>query len=66
MDVSGDPLHYFHANPTVDDLIAQQRKEPMREPRILLDDFCQRTSQSNCSWPPFGCGAGITRPIAPT
>jgi hypothetical protein len=41
MDVSGDPLHYFHANPTVDDLIAQQRKEPMREPRILLGDFAR-------------------------
>jgi hypothetical protein len=39
MEGSNDPRHDFYANPTVDELIAQQRKEPIRDPRILLGDF---------------------------
>jgi len=39
MDQSNDPRHDFYANPTVDELIAQQRKEPIRDPRSLLGDF---------------------------
>jgi len=39
MDRSNDPRHDFYANPTVDELIAQQRKEPIRDPRTLLGDF---------------------------
>ena len=39
MDRSNDPRHDFYANPTVDELIAQQRKEPIRDPRVLLGDF---------------------------
>ena len=39
MDRSNDPRHDFYAYPTVDELIAQQGKEPIRDPRILLGDF---------------------------
>jgi hypothetical protein len=39
MEASNDPRHNFYANPTVDELIAQQRKEPIRDPRSLLGDF---------------------------
>jgi hypothetical protein len=39
MERSNDPRHDFYANPTVDELIAQQRREPIRDPRTLLGDF---------------------------
>jgi hypothetical protein len=39
MEESNDPRQNFYANPTVDELIAQQGKEPIRDPRILLGDF---------------------------
>ena len=39
MERSPDPCHDFYANPTVDELIAQQRIEPIRDPTILLGDF---------------------------
>jgi hypothetical protein len=39
MQGSNDPRHDFHANPTVDELIAQQRKEPIRDPQIFLGDL---------------------------
>ena len=39
MERSNDPRHDFYASPTVEELIAQQRKEPIRDPRTLLGDF---------------------------
>ena len=39
MDKENDPRYNFHANPTVDELIAQQGKGPIRDPKILLGDF---------------------------
>ena len=39
MDKCNDPRCDFHANPTVDELIAQQGKGPDGDPRILLGDF---------------------------
>jgi hypothetical protein len=39
MDRSNDTRQNFYANPTVDELIAQQGKEPIRDPRSLLGDF---------------------------
>jgi hypothetical protein len=39
MDQSNDPRYNFDANPTVDELIAQQGKGPVNDPKILLGDF---------------------------
>ena len=39
MDKCNDPRHDFYANPTVDELIAQQGKGPVSDTRILLGDF---------------------------
>ena len=39
MDESNDPRYNFDANPSVDELIAQQGKGPISDPRILLGDF---------------------------
>ena len=39
MKRSNDPRHDFYGNPTVDELIAQQRQEPIPDPRVLLGDF---------------------------
>jgi hypothetical protein len=39
MDTSKDPRSNFYANPSVDELIAQQGKEPIRDPNVLLGDF---------------------------
>jgi hypothetical protein len=39
MEWSTDPRHGFYADPTVDELIAQQRKEPIRDPRLPPGDF---------------------------
>ena len=39
MDRSNDPRYNFHASPTVDELIAQQGKGPIHDPRVLLGDF---------------------------
>jgi hypothetical protein len=39
MDRSDDPRYDFDANPTVDELIAQQGKGPIRDPRTLLGDL---------------------------
>jgi len=42
MDISSDPRFNFEANPTMDELIAQQGKGPITNPTIPLGDF----------WPP--------------
>jgi hypothetical protein len=39
METCNDLRHNFYANPTVDELTAQQRKEPICDPRSLLGDF---------------------------
>jgi hypothetical protein len=39
MDKSNDPRYNFDANPTVDELIAQQGKGPIGDPRTLLGDL---------------------------
>jgi hypothetical protein len=39
MDRSKDPRYNFCANPTVDELIIQQGKGPVRNPRVLLGDL---------------------------
>ena len=39
MDTSKDPRSNFYASPSVDELIAQQGKEPIRDPNVLLGDF---------------------------
>ena len=39
MDISSDPRFNFEANPTVDELIAQQGKGLITDPTILLGDF---------------------------
>jgi hypothetical protein len=39
MDKSNDPRYNFDANPTVDELIAQQGKGPISDPMALLGDF---------------------------
>jgi len=39
MDRSNDPRYNFDANPTVDELIAQQGKGPIGDPRTLLGDL---------------------------
>jgi hypothetical protein len=39
MDKSNDPRHNFYANPTVEELIAQQAKGPISDPVALLGDF---------------------------
>ena len=39
MDKCNDPSHNFYADPTLDELIAQQGKGPVRDPRTLLGDF---------------------------
>ena len=39
MDKSNDPRNNFNATPTVDELIAQQGKGPIKGPKILLGDF---------------------------
>jgi hypothetical protein len=39
MDKSNDPRFNFDANPTLDELIAQQGKGPIVDPTILLGDF---------------------------
>ena len=36
---SNDPRDNFDADPTVDELIAQQGKGPISDPKILLGDF---------------------------
>jgi hypothetical protein len=38
MEKSNDPRYNFDANPTVDELIAQQGKGPIGDSRILLGD----------------------------
>lgn len=39
LDRSNDPRYNFYANPTVDELIAQQGKGPIDDPKILVGDF---------------------------
>jgi len=39
MDNSNDPRDNFYASPTLEELIAQQGKGPIRDPKILLGDF---------------------------
>jgi hypothetical protein len=39
LDKSNDPRYNFYASPTVDELIAQQGKGPLSDPKILLGDF---------------------------
>ena len=39
MDKANDPRFNFDANPTVDELIAQQGKSPIKDPRSLMGDF---------------------------
>ena len=39
MDRSNDPGYNFHATPTVDELMAQQGKSALRDPKFLLGDF---------------------------
>ena len=39
MDRSNDPRYNFDANPTVDELIAQQGKGPVGDPSTLLGDL---------------------------
>lgn len=39
MDKANDPRFNFDANPTVDELIAQQGKSPIIDPRSLMGDF---------------------------
>ena len=39
-ELPGDtPRFNFDANPTVDELIAQQGKSPIKDPRSLMGDF---------------------------
>ena len=38
-DTQKDPRHNFFPNPTLDELIAQQRKGPITDIRILYGDF---------------------------
>lgn len=40
MDKVNDPRFNFDASPTVDELIAQQGKNSIKDPRSLLGDFC--------------------------
>ena len=40
MPDSNDPRHNFYATPTLDELVAQQGKSPLRDPNVLLGDFC--------------------------
>jgi hypothetical protein len=39
MNRSNDPRDDFHASPTVAELIAQQGKGPLSDPKVLLGDF---------------------------
>jgi hypothetical protein len=39
MKESNDPRHNFDADPSVDELIAQQGKHPLADPKVLLGDF---------------------------
>ena len=39
MDQSNDPRYNFYASPLVDELIAQQAKKTIADPRTLLGDF---------------------------
>lgn len=39
MKESNDPRHNFDADPSVDELIAQQGKYPLADPKVLLGDF---------------------------
>lgn len=39
MEPPSDPRDNFNASPTVDELIAQQGKGPIRDPSVLLGDF---------------------------
>ena len=39
MDKLNDPRYNFDASPSLDELIAQQAKEPIRDPKTLLGDF---------------------------
>jgi hypothetical protein len=39
MNKSNDPRYNFNANPSVDELIAQQGKGPIHDPKVLLGEF---------------------------
>lgn len=39
MEKSNDPRKNFDANPTADELVAQQGKGPIKDPRVLFGDF---------------------------
>ncbi len=39
MDRSNDPRYDFNANPTIEELLAQQGKGPISDPTVLLGDF---------------------------
>ena len=39
MATSTDPRQNFYASPTVDELVAQQGKGPINDPRTLFGDF---------------------------
>jgi hypothetical protein len=39
MDKSNDPRYDFDARLNIDELIAQQGKGPIRDPKILMGDF---------------------------
>jgi hypothetical protein len=42
---SSDPCHYFEANPTLDELIAQQGKGPVADVGLLHGDFWPEDEQ---------------------
>ena len=39
VDKPNDPRYNFYANPTVEELIQQQGKGPLKDPAVLLGDF---------------------------
>jgi hypothetical protein len=39
MDEANDPRFNFYVNPSVEELIGQQGKRPLKDPSILLGDF---------------------------
>jgi hypothetical protein len=65
MDTSLDPRYNFDANPTLDELIAQQGKVPVADVHVLQGGFWPEDDPLRIFSRPSMSGAAINKPILP-
>ena len=65
MDKRNDPRYNFAANPTLDELIAQQGKGPITDVKPYTGISGPRTNPTRTSWRPSMNGAATRKPTPP-